>query len=1516
MHFGVFIHKIPEKRVVKMKKTISVILCLVMLITAFPISMTAGAEDENPLKEVQLPEEVTLFLDKYHSSDSKELTAVLVGEDEIEEVTDIAAIEWRTLDPAVASVIADEDDSTKATVSAESIGSVNIVAEASTTDGGKFSAVCKVTVRESIRTHFDAFELMINEIPADVDDTPAKYSSASMAQLGSAFGEIKEYFKDSQEYESYALRKAAVLSLVGNMEDTVDNCLLIDNWKTNIMAAAVSLKNSVLAQSDDDEFWAKWKAAYEKIPEDVSVAYALLPEDTDTNYTKDSVKPVFEALSKFKSEWLKSEKEELDLLADELSNAIDNLKEHTTAISFENSVITKEYGTAPFRIPYTVTGYDKIEWSSTDEDIATVTQNGYVTITSAIPEGYSKKVRIFAVSNGISATCELDILNPVNTISISERMVVLLGEPKELIVDAFGVDKACPVTETPVYEYFCDDESIATIDEKGIITPVAEGKCKITVKIKNNSLVESKTCTVTVAPSQKVTRLTVVSLPTQVTVNAVAEAKLFVYPEKANNKEVKWTSSNEKIATVTAITTDERSYATATVKGIASGTCTITYETTDGSGVKGSFSLRVNPLVSMIMFDKTDIVTYVGSQDELKITAKCQPVNAGNQKLSWISSDEKVATVVDGKITVRATGTCTITAVAQDGSGVTRTANLLVLGKAKKDTIKITGAPSKMNTGDTVDLDCTVETEQGRIYNIRDWSVSDKNLAEISNDGVLKALHPGKITVTAKYFDGTTATKTITIIAELKGISLPSTLTLAIGKTKTLSPTFNPEYASNKNVSWTTTDSSVASVSTSGVVVAAGTGTAVVTVRSEEGGYVASCKIKVIKPVTGVTVSKASYTLTMGKTESYKLSATVSPSDASTKDVSWSSDNTKVATVSSTGVVTAKGPGVAKITVKTADGGYTAVCKITVRQPLKGIKFSSSTVSYYVGQKKSLSVTFSPSNASNKGLTYKTSDKSIATVSSSGVVTAKKKGSCKITAVSDEGGYKATCTVKVKSKVNVDDIEITRSSATVNAGKTKQLTVIIYPDNASVKDVKWSSSDKSIASVNSSGVVTAHKGGVVTIKCTSSDTGVSDKCKITVYEKVSGITISASSATLVGGKTKILTAEVKPSTATNQSIKWYSTDKNIATVSSSGKVTAKKGGTCRIVAKSKDNPDISARCNLTVLQPPTKITLSETDVNIVKGNKFILTATVKPKDCYDGSIVWSSSNSSVARVSDSGIVTAVSAGSANIICKSVADPSVRKVCNVTVTQPVTGVNLSAERVTLTTGRTKTLIATVSPTKASNKKVSFKTSNKNVVKVSSKGVVEAMGPGQATVTVKTEDGFFTAKCVFTVIEPAVAVSLDRTSTSIAVGKSKTLIATVKPKNATNKDVVWRSSNPLVARVTQSGKVTALKEGTATITCTTDDGGFKASCKVRCIIPVSAVTLKDAELALKKGSSKTLKAYIYPSDATTKDVTWKSSDTKIATVDKYGKVTAVKKGVCIITCTTKQGGKKATCILTVK
>ena len=165
----------------------------------------------------------------------------------------------------------------------------------------------------------------------------------------------------------------------------------------------------------------------------------------------------------------------------------------------------------------------------------------------------------------------------------------------------------------------------------------------------------------------------------------------------------------------------------------------------------------------------------------------------------------------------------------------------------------------------------------------------------------------------------------------------------------------------------------------------------------------------------------------------------------------------------------------------------------------------------------------------------------------------------------------------------------------------------------------------------------------------------------------------------------------------------------------------------------------------------------------------------------------------------------------------------------------------------------------------------------------------------------------------------SVSISKPSLNMLEGETESLSATVLPDNANNKKTTWKSSNAEIVSVDNSGRVSAHKPGSATITVTTEDGNKTASCSVTVTaktISVTAVELDKKDLTLIEGDTETLKATVSPADATNPEVTWESDKTDIATVDSDGKVTAVKAGTATITVSTDDGAKTATCKITVQ
>lgn len=242
---------------------------------------------------------------------------------------------------------------------------------------------------------------------------------------------------------------------------------------------------------------------------------------------------------------------------------------------------------------------------------------------------------------------------------------------------------------------------------------------------------------------------------------------------------------------------------------------------------------------------------------------------------------------------------------------------------------------------------------------------------------------------------------------------------------------------------------------------------------------------------------------------------------------------------------------------------------------------------------------------------------------------------------------------------------------------------------------------------------------------------------------------------------------------------------------------------------------------------------------------------------------------------------------------------------------VQGIKLNITKATLEVGKTLNLKATVEPWNASNTSVTWTSSNTKVAKVSANGKVTAVGKGTAKITARSKDGTnIKATAVITVkgkTVKATSIKLSKTSVVLKPKTSTTLKATISPSKATNKSVEWISSNPKVATV-KNGKIVAKSVGTTTITVKTKDGSnLKASCKVT----VANIKLNKTKATLKKGKSLSLKAIV---SGKSKKVTWKSSNSKIATVSKTGKVTAKKAGAATITA--KANGVTATFKITVK
>lgn len=340
----------------------------------------------------------------------------------------------------------------------------------------------------------------------------------------------------------------------------------------------------------------------------------------------------------------------------------------------------------------------------------------------------------------------------------------------------------------------------------------------------------------------------------------------------------------------------------------------------------------------------------------------------------------------------------------------------------------------------------------------------------------------------------------------------------------------------------------------------------------------------------------------------------------------------------------------------------------------------------------------------------------------------------------------------------------------------------------------------------------------------------------------------------------------------------------------------------------------------------TEVGLNKTSTTLIEGETETLVATVMPENATDKGIEWKSSDESVATVSQTGLVTALKEGSSAITVIT-NDGGFKATCDVTVNKKViavTSVVLGNTELTLVEGEEEKLAVAVTPENATDKSVVWESGNESVATVSQEGLVTAVGEGKATITVKTNDGGFSASCEVTVKKKVIAVTgvkLSAASMTLREGDKGTLTATVEPANATNKNVEWWTSDLDVVSVTSTsggsnGYVEARGAGKATVTVKTEDGEFSASCEItveKKEVPVTGIALEQSSLLLPVGNTYTLRAHVQPSNATDQDIKWGSSNGGVATVDQTGKVTAVAAGTVDILATL--AGKFARCTVQV-
>ncbi|MCR5204743.1 MAG: Ig-like domain-containing protein [Lachnospiraceae bacterium] len=647
----------------------------------------------------------------------------------------------------------------------------------------------------------------------------------------------------------------------------------------------------------------------------------------------------------------------------------------------------------------------------------------------------------------------------------------------------------------------------------------------------------------------------------------------------------------------------------------------------------------------------------------------------------------------------------------------------------------------------------------------------------------------------------------------------------------------------------------------------------------------------------GIAINTTEATMSLGSTMKLALTAP-NPYQG---NILFESSDTNVVEVDDSGVVTAKKVGDATVTVTINVGsGVTkrAKCSIKVVSSVSEIKLTAPSEYVRVGDQLTITANITP-QVTGASLLWSTQNPQVASKDTENplslTINGVSAGTTVITAVNPDNGVVGTMMVRVTSSIT----GITLSDATVSLPKSSgkyKLTAICTPELPPNEKLTWYTDDNKVVTVDQEGNVTVVNAGEATVTVIT-ENGKLATCKFTILQDMESIVLDTEKHSMYVGQSYKLTYTINPNNTSDKSLDWKSSDSNIVSVDNTGYLTAKNTGTCTITAQAKDGSGKYATCTVTVFRNATDIVVDVNPLTLNVDETYQLNVQLNPTDSTD-TVHFESNNTAIATVSATGKVTGVSKGSCIILIKTDAGKST--LCNVFVEQQVTGLELDKESAPLMVGETLQLIATVTPSNASDKELEWSSTNPDVATVDEDGKVTGIAGGYTIIKCTSLDGDFEKSCLVTVTEKVTTITLDNSSVEIGVGKKLTLNATISGETATNKEVKWTSSNKKVCKVTKNGVIKGVKAGKCTIKVKAKDGsGVYAKCTVRVIKATEDVELNKTYVDIIQGRTAKLKATTTPSKVTY-NVVWSSSDDKVAIVSKKGKITAIKPGDCEIVC----------------
>ena len=563
---------------------------------------------------------------------------------------------------------------------------------------------------------------------------------------------------------------------------------------------------------------------------------------------------------------------------------------------------------------------------------------------------------------------------------------------------------------------------------------------------------------------------------------------------------------------------------------------------------------------------------------------------------------------------------------------------------------------------------------------------------------------------------------------KIESISFSSPIVeiLGIGEVMPLEINFVPADVIDRKLIYTSSNENVVKVSSDGDITSIALGEATITATTLDGSKSTSCVVRVLERFDSIKLDKNEHHLdNIG--DSFKLNATLKGDNSTSRgnrNIVWSSNNKEVATVDENGVVTSTGYGVC--TIYANYSSLSDLCSVRSGVIVNKIETEKDKIELSaIGQEEQIIAYAMPENASDRRLTYQTSNQKIATVNADGVVKAVGLGTCSIFISSTSNTYISR---RVNVEVAIKPLSISITDKTEiklkSVGDTKKLQAVVTPQEAS-QAVSWSTTNARVASVDSNGLVTAIGNGECYIKATDSE-GHTDEVLVKVEIQETEIVIDKENIEFSAiGQTETITYEIKPTNAYNKTVTWTSSNGFVATVDRNGVVTAKSMGQATITAVTKNG--LSTNCNVTVKIPCEAVVLDKTTISSRKLNEYhSIKPSALPSSITNPIFTYTSTNENVATVNKNGLIKTTGFGTANI---KVAYDGKYAICVVTVTPiDVTGLELESTACRFDKiGQTYQIKSTVLPTDATYPELKYEVISENAgFTVDSNGLVTCTG----------------------------------------------------------------------------------------------------------------------------------------------------------------------------------------------